>query len=124
MVVHDLGRVAGYYAIAATSIEPRLLPRAVRTGQPPNPIPCLLIGQLAVDLDYRGIGLGGALVTHALARAVASADLTAGRAVLVNAIDEVAAAFWRTQGFVGVPDDSARLFRSMDDIRASLPGSR
>lgn len=56
MVVHEAGRVAGYYGLAPTAVMPAALPRALRTGQPPNPVPCLLLGQLATDLGWAGRG--------------------------------------------------------------------
>jgi GNAT superfamily N-acetyltransferase len=124
MVVHDEGRVIAYYGLAPTAVEPRLLPRRIRTGQPPNPLPCLLLGQVAVDERYKGRGLGVAMVAHALERSVLSADLTGGRAVLVNAVDEEAARFWRSRGFVASPSDAFQLFRSLPDIRASLATAR
>jgi GNAT superfamily N-acetyltransferase len=120
----DQGRVAAYYGLAPTAVEPRLVPRKIRTGQPPDPVPCLLLGQLAVDLAYRGIGLGGAMVGHALERVVSSASLTGGRALLVNAIDDEAATFWRSWGFIPSPSDPYQLFRSLADIRASLEAAR
>ncbi len=124
MVVHDEGRVVAYYGLAPTAVEPRLVPRRIRTGQPPNPLPCLLLGQLAVDERYKGRGLGVAMVAHALERTAQSADLTGGRAVLVNAVDEEAARFWRSRGFVPSPSDPFQLFRSLPDIRASLTAAR
>jgi len=48
MVVHDGGRVVGYYGLAPTAVVPVTLPRAIRTGQLPDPVPCLLLGQLAI----------------------------------------------------------------------------
>jgi hypothetical protein len=39
MVVHENGRVIGYYGLAPTLIVPALLPRSIRTGQPPGPVP-------------------------------------------------------------------------------------
>ncbi len=120
MVAHVNGRVVAYYGLAPTAVEARLTPRRIRTGQPPNPIPCLLLGQLAVDRGHQGKGLGGMMTRHALERSVAAADLTGGRALLVNAIDDEAVRFWRSWGFLPSPADAYRLFRSLGDIRASL----
>ncbi len=120
VVVHDEHRVVGYYGLSPTAVEPAILPRKVRTGQPPNPIPCLLLGQLAIDLAYAGRGVGTALVAHALERAVLGARLTGGRALLVRAIDEEAIGFWRRRGFLSSPADPCLLFRSLPDIEASL----
>jgi GNAT superfamily N-acetyltransferase len=120
MVVHDLGRVVGYYGLAPTAIVPSALPRSIRTGQPPDPVPCLLLGQLAVDQAWNGKGVGTGLVKHALTRCVEAARLIGGRALIVNAVDEDAAAFWRRHGFVPSRDDPFVLFRSIGDIAASL----
>jgi GNAT superfamily N-acetyltransferase len=119
-VVHDEHRIVGYYGLSPTAVEPAVLPRKIRTGQPPNPIPCLLLGQLAMDLAYAGRGVGAALVGHVLERAVLGARLTGGRALLVRAIDEDAIEFWKRRGFLSSPADPYLLFRSLADIEASL----
>lgn len=120
IVVHDRSRVVGYYGLAPTAVIPTALPRSIRTGQPPNPVPCLLLGQLAVDQQYAGKGIGTGLVRHALTRCVAAAELIGGRALIVNAIDADAAAFWRRRGFLPSRDDAMVLFRSIPDIVLSL----
>lgn len=120
IVVHDADRVVGYYGLAPTAVVPVVMPRSIRTGQPPDPIPCLLLGQLATDVAYAGQGIGTGLLKHALTRCVAAANLIGGRALLVNAIDDEAAAFWRRRGFLPSKDDALTLFRSMADIAASL----
>ena len=120
IVVQNSERVVGFYALAPTAVEPRSMPRSIRTGQPPNPIPCLLLGQLAVDIAYKGKAIGKALVSDALRRVARSAELSGGRALVVNAIDQDAASFWLGQGFLASPRDPMQLYRSLDDIRASI----
>jgi GNAT superfamily N-acetyltransferase len=120
MVVHDAGRVVAYYGLAPTAIVPSALPRSIRTGQPPDPVPCLLLAQLAVDQAWTRKGVGTGLVKHALTRCVEAARLIGGRALIVNAVDEEAAAFWRRRGFIPSRDDPLVLFRSIADIAASL----
>jgi GNAT superfamily N-acetyltransferase len=120
MVVHDAGRVVGYYGLAPTAVVATVLPRSIRTGQPPDPIPCLLLGQLATDTAYAGRGVGSGLLKHALVRCVAGARLIGGRALVVHALDDQAAAFWRRRGFLPSRDDPLTLFRSLPDIAASL----
>lgn len=124
VVVHDALRVAGYYGVAPSAVVASAMPRAIRTGQPPDPVPCVLLGQLAVDLDYRGLRLGSALLADALRRCVAGAAQIGGRAVVVRAIDERAAAFYRRYGFVPAKDDPLVLYRSIQDIAASLAAAR
>lgn len=120
MVVHEAGRVVGYYGLAPTAIVPALMPRGIRTGQPPNPVPCLLLGQLATDEGWIGKGIGSGLLRHALMRSVAGARLIGGRALVVNALDAEAADFWRRRGFQPSKDDPLILFRSFADIVAAL----
>lgn len=120
IVVHDEGRVVGYYGLAPTAVAPSVLPRSIRTGQPPDLVPCLLLGQLATDLDWAGKGIGTGLLKHALERCVAAAELVGGRALMVNAIDEEAAGFWRRHGFLPSKDDPFILYRSIADVAASL----
>ena len=123
MVVHDAGRVVGYYGLSPTAVVPASLPRSVRTGQPPDPVPCLLLGQLATDLNWLGSGIGTGLLKHALARSVQGATLIGGRALIVNAVDDEALAFWRRRGFLPSKDDPMVLSRSILDIAASLEQS-
>jgi hypothetical protein len=120
MVVHAEMRVVGYYGLAPTAVVPALVPRSIRTGQPPDPVPCLLLGQLARDLAWAGQGIGHGLLKHALTRSVEGARLIGGRALLVNAVDTDAANWWRARGFLPSKDDPLVLFRSIADIAASL----
>ncbi len=120
LVVHEQGRVVGYYGLAPTAVAPNILSRSIRTGQPPDPVPCLLLGQLATDLNWAGRGIGTGLLKHALQRCVTAASLVGGRALMVNAIDVEAAEFWRRRGFIPSKDDPQVLFRSIADIAASL----
>ena len=120
MVVHDAERVVAFYGLAPTAIVPSALPRSIRTGQPPDPVPCLLLAQLAVDQAWNRKGVGTGLVKHALTRCVDAARLIGGRALIVNAVDEEAAAFWRRRGFIASRDDPLVLFRSIADIAASV----
>lgn len=120
LVVHDDGQVVGYYGLAPSAIAPNAAPRAIRTGRPPDPIPCVLIGQLAVDRGHAGRGIGSALVRDALQRCVAGADFIAGRAVVVRAIDPEAEVFWKSWGFIPSRDNPSVLMRSLEDVRAWL----
>jgi GNAT superfamily N-acetyltransferase len=114
LVVHEHGQVVGYYGLAPSVIEPNAAPRA---------IPCLLIGQLAVDSRHAGRGIGSALVKDALRRCIAGADVVGGRAIIVRAIDAEAEAFWQSWGFIPARGNPSVLMRSIDDIRAWLTGS-
>lgn len=120
VVVHDAGRVVGYYGLAPTGVVPSILPRTIRTGQPPDPVPCLLLGQLATDAAWAKQGIGTGLMKHALQRCVQAARLIGGRALMVNAVDDDAARFWQRRGFIPSTDDPLVLFRSIADISATV----
>jgi GNAT superfamily N-acetyltransferase len=116
MVVHCEGCVVGYYGLAPTAVSPDGIPRAIRTGQPPDPVPCLLLGQLATDSQFAGQGIGTGLLKHALRRCADAAHLIGGRALMVRAVDDEAAAFWMRQDFIPSKNDHFVLFRPMSDI--------
>lgn len=90
--------IAGYYTFSAASVPMLDLPSETAKRLPRYPVvPAALIGRLAIDRQYRGRGLGAALLFDAIARA-ARAD-TAIFAALVDAKDDAAAAFYRHHGF-------------------------
>jgi len=120
VVVCDEKRVVGFYALAPTAVTRESLPRALRGGQAPDPVPALLLGQLAVDKTWANRGLAAALLAHAFRRCLSAALLIGGRAVVVRAIDADAAAFWRRNGFRPSRHDEMLLFRGLNDIAASL----
>lgn len=90
--------IAGYYTFSAASVPMLDLPSETAKRLPRySVVPAALIGRLAIDRQYRGRGLGAALLFDAIARA-ARAD-TAIFAVLVDAKDDAASAFYRHHGF-------------------------
>jgi len=122
MVVHENSRVVGFYGLAPTAVIRAAMPRALKGGQSPDPVPCLLLGQLATDQNWTGKGIGSGLLRHALLRSVAGAHLVGGRALVVNAIDEESGRFWQRRGFMPSRDDPLILFRSLADIAESCRG--
>ncbi|MDE0003140.1 MAG: GNAT family N-acetyltransferase [Rhodospirillaceae bacterium] len=120
IVVHEAKRVVGFYGLAPSAVVPDSLPRSIRTGQPPDPVPCLLLGQLATDREWAGRGIGTGLIKHALLRAVSAAQLIGGRALMTHAVDLEAAGFWRRRGFQPSRDDPLILFRSIASIASSV----
>jgi ribosomal protein S18 acetylase RimI-like enzyme len=90
--------IAGYYTLAATSVPANDLPQDVLKRLPRYPIlPAALIGRLAVDQRFHRQGLGGALLADAALRVIRG-DAKAF-ALVVEAKDETAAAFYRLLGF-------------------------
>lgn len=110
-------RVVGYYALAMGSIERRVAPSRLGRGQP-DPVPVLLLARLALDRDEQRSGLGADLLQDALGRALAGARHYGARAVVVDAIDDRAVAFYRHHGLV--PLEERRLYRRVSDIERSV----
>ena len=79
--------------------------------------------QLATDEKWRGQSIGTGLLKHALQRCVEGASLIGGRPLIVKAVDDEAAGFWRRRGFLPSKDDPMVLSRSILDIAASLEAS-
>jgi predicted N-acetyltransferase YhbS len=113
-------RVVGYYTLAAASARREETPARVAKGLAAHPVPVILLARLAVDAREKGKGLGAGLLKDALLRSVQAADIIGCRAVMVQAKDEAAKAFYRRFGFDPSPADPFRLFLLTKDIKASL----
>ena len=90
--------VAGFYSLAASSVERRRVSSRVGRGMP-DPVPVILLGQLAIDENYQHRRLGSDLLVDAAGRCLAAAGVVGARAIVVQAIDERAAAFYAKFGF-------------------------
>ena len=119
VVTHGLD-VVGFYGLSMSSVHRDDVPKQVKSHPAPQDIPCLLLGQLAVDTRWRQQGVAAGLVKDALTRAVNAADQVGSRAIVVNALDEEAGKFWLAMGFITSKADPQTFFRSMDDVRATL----
>ena len=108
--------IAGYYTLAATSIAFVELPPDISKRLPRYPaLPAALVGRLAVDRRFHRKGLGGALVADAALR-VLNGDVKAF-ALIVDAKDENAAAFYRAHGFRQFQSRPLSLFLPLETAR-------
>lgn len=112
-------RVVGYYTLAATSLLLSDLPSSIGKKLPRYPsVPAVRMGRLAIDQNFQGQGLGGAMLADALDRAVNSE--IAAYAFVVDAKDEPAASFYLHHGFIALPDTPLTLFLPLATVhRAS-----
>jgi predicted N-acetyltransferase YhbS len=117
------GRIVGYFSITMGSVLRAEAPAKLVRGMPAYPVGMVLLARLAVDQSQQGKGLGGMLLAEALRKAVAAGEVAAARLIVVDALDEGAAAFYQRHGFVRTPEHPLRLFRRMKDVRASLDSS-
>jgi len=112
--------VAGYYAIT-TAMEQRLsLPMAKLRKGMPDQVPLLLLGRLAVDQRYQGIGLGTDLLADAIRRCLRVSEIAGVRAVITHAIDDAAAAFYARRGFIPSPLGERLLLMPIEFARSNF----
>ena len=116
----DTDTVAGYYTLSAAHFRREALPADRAKRLPYYPVPGALLGRLAVDSSQRGLGLGASLLMDAIERVHAVTQVVAMQALVVEARDDSAVAFYRKFGFVEFIDDRHRLFLPMATIRRLL----
>lgn len=108
-------RIAGYYTLASASMLLSELPADIGKKLPRYPsVPAVRLGRLAVDQNFQGQGLGGALLADALDRAIRSE--IAAYAMVVNAKDDRAAMFYHYHGFIILPTAKMTLFLPLASV--------
>jgi predicted N-acetyltransferase YhbS len=123
-VLCEDGHVIAFYALSAASAARVSLPGALRRNAP-DPVPLMLLGQLAVASSHHGKGLGSRLLRDALIR-IANASRHVGfRAVATHPIDYQAHKFYARYGFIEVPDSQPGLMvLPLQRLLAALEGAR
>lgn len=116
----ELQRVFGYYSLSAGSLAAADLPDEFRRRLPRYPVPVALLGRLAADKSQQGQGLGAILIADALQRIAMAGQVMAVYAVVVDALDESAAEFYRQFGFIPLPSQPLKLFLPMDTVTKSV----
>ena len=108
-VVCDLatGDVVGYVSLSAAQIERAWLPKAQQRNRP-DPVPAVLLGQLAVDKRWQGQGVARSLMLYALTTAVRLSREVGCFCVLTHPLDDPVRALYSRFGFEDLPFDPAR----------------
>ena len=115
VVASDDEGIAGFYTLSMFSLAFDSIPPEVSRKLPRYPdVPAALIGRLARAERLTGKGVGELLVADALERVLSAARSVAAFAIVVDAKDERAAAFYRRLGFIGLPNRANRLFMLAD----------
>jgi ribosomal protein S18 acetylase RimI-like enzyme len=113
------GAVVGFYTVAASSIPlPDLAPAAAKKLPRYPLVPAVLVGHLAVALAHRGRGIGAGLVLDAAERALRSE--IAVFAIVVDAKDDAAVAFYKRHGFVTFASAPMSLYLPLAEVARGL----
>jgi len=112
-------RVLGYYTLASGSIAAEGLPANQAKKLPRHAMPVVLLARLAVDRSVHGRGPGGLLLRDALNRSLDLSEKLGIHAVVVDALDDEAKAFYEQFGFLPLSDDAMRLFLPLSTIRSA-----
>jgi GNAT superfamily N-acetyltransferase len=119
----ELARIAGFYTLSAWSITRNQIPPPHDEDVPPyEALPAFLLGRLAIDLQYRGHGLGSILLADSLRRALNVSEQIAAITMIVDAIDERAKDFYRRHGFESMIGQDRRLLTPMKFIERRTEG--
>ncbi|HRD95361.1 MAG TPA: GNAT family N-acetyltransferase [Rubrivivax sp.] len=101
------GGIVGYASLSTAQIERAWLPKSQQRNRP-DPLPAILLGQLAVDLRWQGQGIARSLMFYALTTAVRLSDQVGCFCVLTHPLDEDVRALYASFGFEDLPFDPAR----------------
>jgi GNAT superfamily N-acetyltransferase len=111
VAIDDRLGVVGFYSLSTFTLTIVDLPPEHGRHLPRyDLVPAALIGRLARDLRVRGQGVGELLLADAIRRILSAASTLAVFAIVVEAKDEQAAAFYRDFGFMPFPNRPFRLF--------------
>jgi GNAT superfamily N-acetyltransferase len=111
VAIDDQGGIVGFYSLSSFTLTIADLPPELAKRLPRyDAIPAALIGRLARDEKVRGEGIGELLLADAVRRVIGAARSLAVFAIVVEATEEKAAAFYRDFGFMPFPNRPLRLF--------------
>ncbi len=114
----DSEQVLGYYTLSSIGVFSGELPDEIIRKLPRYPVlPGILLGRLARDKQVQGDSMGSYLLIDALKRSLAVSNTIGIVAVIVDAKNEKAVAFYKNYGFIEFPDNNRRLFLPLSMIK-------
>jgi len=125
-VITDIpsGQIVGYVTLSAAQIERAVLPKPMQRNKP-DPVPAILLGQLAVHKDHQAQGHARSLLLFALRTSLRLAQDIGCFGVITQPIDDTVRGFYARWGFQDLPFDSKRaMIVRMVDLRLSLAGDQ
>ena len=118
-VVCHQSHVIAYYTLATGAVQCADAPGRIRRNMP-DPIPVMVLGRLAVHLNWQRKGLGGDLLADAVKRTLQAADIAGIRAFVVHALSDETKQFYEQFGFQPAPTDPMDLMINLKDAQENL----
>lgn len=118
-VVCEGDQVVAFFSLASGSINLIAATGGFRRNMP-DPIPVVILARLAVDRRLQGRGIGTALLAEAAKRVLAAGESIGVRGLVVHALNDDAAAFYRGLGFEAAAGHPLTLMVPLSRLRASL----
>ena len=104
------GLILGYYTLSAAQVDTAELGDADRKKLPRYPVPCFRMGRLACRGDRRRQGLGKLLIGCAVERCLQARKQVAAYALIVDAKNATAKAFYEHYGITPCADTPMMLY--------------
>lgn len=119
MIDNAKEKIVGYVTLATGQIEREYLAKSKQRNMP-DPVPVLVLGQLAIDQDYQGQGIGSDLLQFALKLSVSASQSIGTAGVLTHPLYPDVRAFYERWGFIELIGDPKRsMFVTTKQLKAS-----
>ncbi len=107
-VLAEQTQIIGYYSISAHSVLSNDMPQSMKISRYPS-VPFLLLGRLAVSLNFQKQGYGDALLFDAFKTTADMAEKVGILGMIVDAKDDQAIEFYKRFGFQALSASHNRL---------------
>ena len=111
--------VIGFVTLSAGQVQTQCLPASLKL--PRHPAPMLHLGRLGVDRRAQGQGVGRRLLSFALRLALEFSKNIGLYAVVVDAKNDQASAYYQTMGFTPTLDDPLCLYLPISVLEKAGP---
>jgi predicted N-acetyltransferase YhbS len=116
-VVTKDNHVIAYYSLSSYKIDRKDI-QSIKRG--PREIPAVLLGRLAVDKQYQGLGLGENMIKDAIERITVANESLAIKVIIVHALNETVSKFYQKIGFELLTNNHLELFMPIEDAKEML----
>lgn len=112
--------ILGFYSLSPTSVDYARTPEVARCGLARYDVPGFRLARLAVDNRFQGQGIGGQLLLAAGRRCLLAAAEVGGVVLVIDAKNEIVAAWYASYGAVPLMDAPLTLMLPLATVEAAL----